>query len=149
MFASSGPGVAPDPASYVYGVRGGAISTDASRGSAAPLEQEPPGRRILGEADRTVVCIGSAGLVADLTQEVCGYRPERLVRCDAGTIDRVGQGQTRAGPLGLSHRRSLRNSSAERGRHANELLVEHDQGGPVGAASLRALGVDRLNGRLQ
>jgi hypothetical protein len=81
-----------------------------------------------------------------LPQEVRAHGPEGLIRRHGGAVDRVEQCQPGRGTVRFGHRGGLRNSGAERRSQPNKVLVENDDGGPVGAAGLRALDVDRLDG---
>ena len=102
-------------------------------GSAAPSEEELPRGRVHGQADRAIVGLGRLRRPAHGLQEVRAHRPKRLVRGGDGALDLVEQGQTVRRPLRLGYRGRLRDSRSQRRGQAHQVVVEHDDGGPVSA----------------
>src|SRR6516225_5525315 len=77
---------------------------------------------------------------------MCANRPVRLISGDGSEVDRIQYRQPGFGSTHFGNGRGVSRSRAERRRYPDELLVEPDDGNPLGAAAVRPLSVYRLNG---
>ena len=63
-------------------------------------------------------------------------------------IDLIQQRQSGLSPVDFGMRGRARHGSADRWRELRQLIIERDDGGPIRAPGAGALGVHRLNRRL-
>src|SRR5215472_14559376 len=120
------------------------ISTAAR--SAALVEEERSYGRIFGQADGAIVGVCGLTGLSEALQKVRANGPVGLVVRHSVQGDRIENDEACFGSVRFGDRGGVSGSCAERGRHAQELFVEQNDGCPIDAAGTCALSLYGLDG---
>src|SRR5215472_4599387 len=123
------------------------ISTAAR--SAALVEEERSYGRIFGQADGAIVGVCGLTGLSEALQKVRANGPVGLVERNGVRVDRIENGESAFGSVCFGNCSSVSDPCAEGGRYTEQLFVEQNDGRPIDAAGMCALGVYGLDGRFE
>src|SRR5215831_9262879 len=114
----------------------------------AAFEKEGADRVVVGETNRAVEGLGGLMRTVQLPQQVSANGPVRLVGDHRTCIDLIQQPQSGLSSVDFGMRGRACHGSADGWRELRQLIIESGDGGPIRAPSAGALGMHRLNRRL-
>ena len=113
------------------------------------MQQEFPHGGIFGQADRPIVGVLGFGSFPQKFEKMSANGPIGLISGDRFLIDSVENGQSPLGFVGLGEGGGVCRAHADGRRYEVQLFIEIGDRFPLNPAAACALGMDRLNRRIE